>query len=191
MNNELNNINFYCPIEECDSSIPPKDAPTFPRALGMKYVKALKHLKECLEKPRNCQLGCPEQVKLKDQEEHNQKCTKHSVPCEKCKQVNYINDAEYTHDCIKEMKYALQLEDIKLSDLKDSLGINYSRMSTNCPQGHQLKVHEGKVYSKITAKNKPSGTVQCNECEYSHLEMHDRFYRCQECDYDLCKMCTA
>ena len=161
MNNELNNIHFYCPIKECQCSIPPKDAPTFPRALGMKYQEALKHLNDCLESSRNCKLGCPEQVKLKDQEEHNQKCLKHSVACEKCKQVNYINDPDYTHDCIKEMRDALKLEDIKLTDLKESLGINYSKMSTNCPKGHQLKVHEGKVHSKETPKHKSSGTVKC------------------------------
>ena len=111
MNNELNNIRFYCPLEECDSSIPPKNAPTFPRALGMDYKKALKHLDECVEKPRNCNLGCPEKIKIKDQEEHGLKCIKHSVPCERCKQVNYVNDPSYTHECIKEMRDALHISD--------------------------------------------------------------------------------
>ena len=77
----------------------------------MDYKNALKHLDECVEKARKCNLGCSEIVKIKDQEEHGLKCVKRSVPCEKCKQVNYVNDPDYTHDCIKEMKNALEISD--------------------------------------------------------------------------------
>jgi hypothetical protein len=137
MSNELSNMHFYCPLATCEASVPPKDAPTFPRALGMNYKTALKHLETCEETPRDCKLGCSELVKQSEIEAHGAQCKKFSTPCEKCGQSNFLNDPEYIHDCIEELKKSLQVEDGKLLGLQKSLGLD---LKTTCPAGHDVKV---------------------------------------------------
>jgi hypothetical protein len=72
-----------------------------------------------------------------------------------------------------------------LQSLKESLGINYDKITAECKNGHKVKVHEGIIPKKDNRK------VECSFCQYPHLELHERFYRCEVCDFNLCSMCTV
>jgi len=82
------------------------------------------------------------------------------------------------------MKALMQTKKEDIIKLKAKYGINYETMNNKCPSNnHPLKVHSGIVRSY-------NGVPQCDECKQSDLHEHEFFFRCQECEYDLCRLCA-
>ena len=61
--------------------------------------------------------------------------------------------------------------------------MNYDIMNNKCGNFHQLKMHVGFVRSY-------NGLPLCDVCKQKDLHEHELFYRCEECRYDLCRMCA-
>ena len=70
-------------------------------------------------------------------------------------------------------------------DLKDTLGINYDKINVKCKNNHQLRMHRGLIREYIGRQEQT-----CSKCSHRNLEMHHLFYRCEDCNYDMCRMCA-
>ena len=116
---------------------------------------------------------------------HEEKCPEKLENCSSCDcpyKVNLVC-AENPHDCVEAMKEQLAKCDADVHKVKEKFGINYDVMNNKCRQFHPLKVHVGLVRSY-------NGIPRCDECRQTELHEHELFYRCDECHYDLCRLCA-
>jgi hypothetical protein len=71
-------------------------------------------------------------------------------------------------------------EVLELLKHNEETGIDYYKTKLNCKKGHDLRQFRG---------NK-GGSTNCSNCPENNLNMHKYYYRCNECDYNLCHGCV-
>ena len=171
---------FSCPIEGCE---PYKDEAT--GLEGYTYEKAVGHQKTCQHRRRQCRFGCGQKVMGFEAEAHEQECPEKLDTCENCQcpyKINAKTEADQ-HDCIEALKKVLTDNQAATYKIKETYGLNYDVMNNKCRKSHPLVVHVGLVRSY-------NGIPRCDECRQTELHEHEFFYRCDECDYDLCRACA-
>jgi len=121
------------------------------------------------------------------------------IECETCGEAIYPNRGE-VHDCMAVMKKNLKEAREEIASLKAMLAaggqVQMGQMppqgnqgqqahpSKRCPLGHPLYRHSGQVPEY-------NGSAQCDGCRESDIDSQPFFYRCQLCQFDLCRLCCG
>ena len=96
------------------------------------------------------------------------------IRCPKCF-ATYPKAEADSHNCIEYMKEKRIREVLELLKHNEETGVDYYKTKLKCKKGHELRQFRG---FKSNSK--------CSNCQEDNLNMHKYYYRCEECDYNLC-----
>lgn len=72
---------------------------------------------------------------------------------------------------------------ISLKAKIDKINRNLVNVNVTCEKNHKLEIEYQNCYSKFS-------TVGCDICSADCIDLHDYFYHCGECSYDICAHCA-
>ena len=160
---------------------------------GLYYHEALSHLHSCKSNSFKCPLKChgkfpddPTTIQSADaagiRNHLEGECPCYLETCPKCS-AKYSKAEAENHNCVKYLKEKSVNEVLELLKYNEEVGVDYYKLKLKCRNRHDLKRHRGHVLSY-------GGTPRCDVCSESSLQMHAFFYRCEQCQYDLCRGCA-
>ena len=177
---------FCCANEKCEYSKEncEKDTTTHAAQIGFSYQEAIDHQSKCLYKLRQCENKCGKKVWGYLKEEHNKTCINYTVKCETCKTDKRVNDQlGGPHDCIQSLRTLIRQNQNKIDNAKEELGIDYEKVNAVCSMGHQVKAKRIRGFADSRARI-------CGVCGKRHLDRQQLFYSCDECEFDMCRLCA-
>ena len=180
--NELHELLFKCQNHGCGQQ--------------NTYQAAISHFKRCEQLMQPCRLGCGMGVLGKDMDYHcTKQCENFQLTCDKCDEAYKPREQEQ-HDCVSTLKAKLAEARLRITELEKhpagrgragqsqpAAARDESLSGLQCHLGHQLHDHSGHVEGY-------NGNPRCDQCYQTNLEEFEFFFRCDECDHDICLACS-
>lgn len=114
-------------------------------------------------------------------------CPASELQCSSC-DIWHLKSETSDHDCFRAMTELSQLQGRELEALKEEYGMNVEKLNLRCSNQHLLLLQMSRPND--AAYHAPGGSAGCDKCSEPNLEMHEYFYHCAQCQYDLCRACA-
>jgi hypothetical protein len=121
--------------------------------------------------------------------DHKNTCTSIEKKCLDCG-VSLKENTDEIHDCLTSLVAALDKINVEKIVIENRHGVNYNKVNIKCDNGHQMLVQRGLIRGKYSNNNRNNDEYNCKRCDQRNLMLQDLYYRCSECDLNVCRMCT-